>query len=113
MIEQSRRKAFDTAKANALNKRLQRDWPEIAGQLRAIMLPYQKLRNAMFLIFKSISSATYLASRLRSLRQSDLPEYSQGLAGFDKRETACDSPIQGANRLGGALFRKCHVNRHR
>jgi glycerol-1-phosphate dehydrogenase [NAD(P)+] len=47
MIEQSRRKALDAAKADALNHRLQRDWPEIAGQLRAVMLPYQKLRNAM------------------------------------------------------------------
>jgi Iron-containing alcohol dehydrogenase len=47
MIEQSRRKALDAAKADALNQRLQRDWPEIAGQLRAVMLPYQKLRNAM------------------------------------------------------------------
>jgi glycerol-1-phosphate dehydrogenase [NAD(P)+] len=47
MIEQSRRKALDAAKADALNQRLQRDWPEIAGQLRAVMLPYQKLRDAM------------------------------------------------------------------
>ena len=47
MIEQSRRKALDAAKADALNQRLQRDWHEIAGQLRAVMLPYQKLRNAM------------------------------------------------------------------
>ena len=48
MIEQSRRKALDAAKADALNRRLQRDSPEeIAGQLRAVMLPYQKLRNAM------------------------------------------------------------------
>ena len=47
MIEQSRRKALSAAKADALNQRLQRDWPEIAGRLRAVMLPYQKLRSAM------------------------------------------------------------------
>src|SRR6202158_4953491 len=45
--QQSRRKALDAAKADALNQRLQRYWPEIAGRLRAVMLPYQKLRNAM------------------------------------------------------------------
>ena len=39
MIEQSRRKALDTARADALNQRLQQEWPKIAGQLRAVMLP--------------------------------------------------------------------------
>jgi glycerol-1-phosphate dehydrogenase [NAD(P)+] len=43
MIAQSRRKALDGAKADALNLRLRREWPKIAGQLRAVMLPYQKL----------------------------------------------------------------------
>jgi glycerol-1-phosphate dehydrogenase [NAD(P)+] len=47
MIEQSRRKALDPAKADALNQRLHREWPKIAGQLRAVMLPYQKLHDAM------------------------------------------------------------------
>jgi glycerol-1-phosphate dehydrogenase [NAD(P)+] len=47
MIEQSRRKALDAAKADALNQRLQREWPKIAEQLRAVMLPWQKLHDAM------------------------------------------------------------------
>ncbi len=47
MIEQSRRKALDPAKAHALNQRLHREWSEIAGRLRAVMLPYQKLHDAM------------------------------------------------------------------
>jgi glycerol-1-phosphate dehydrogenase [NAD(P)+] len=47
MIEQSRRKALDAVKADALNQRLQREWPKIAEQLRAVMLPWQKLHDAM------------------------------------------------------------------
>jgi glycerol-1-phosphate dehydrogenase [NAD(P)+] len=47
MIQQSRRKTLDAVQADALNQRLQRDWPEIAGRLRTVMLPYQKLRNVM------------------------------------------------------------------
>jgi glycerol-1-phosphate dehydrogenase [NAD(P)+] len=47
MIEQTRRKALDQAKAEALNQRLQKEWPEIVRQLRAVMLPYQLLRDAM------------------------------------------------------------------
>jgi glycerol-1-phosphate dehydrogenase [NAD(P)+] len=47
MIEQSRRKALDAAKADALNQRLQREWTKIAEQLRAVMLPWQKLHDAM------------------------------------------------------------------
>jgi glycerol-1-phosphate dehydrogenase [NAD(P)+] len=47
MIEQSRRKSLDTAKADSLNQRLQQEWPKIAGQLRTVMLPWQKLHDAI------------------------------------------------------------------
>jgi glycerol-1-phosphate dehydrogenase [NAD(P)+] len=47
MIEQSRRKALDAAETEVLNQRLQREWSKIAGQLRAVMLPWQKLYDAM------------------------------------------------------------------
>jgi glycerol-1-phosphate dehydrogenase [NAD(P)+] len=47
MIEQTRRKALAGVKAEALNQRLHTEWPKIAGQLRAVMLPYQKLHDAM------------------------------------------------------------------
>jgi glycerol-1-phosphate dehydrogenase [NAD(P)+] len=47
MIEQSRRKALDAARTDALNQRLQQEWPKIAGQLRTVMLPWQKLHDAM------------------------------------------------------------------
>src|ERR1700722_4927560 len=47
MIEQSRRKALDADKVEALNQRLRKEWPKIAGQLRGVSLPYQKLHDAM------------------------------------------------------------------
>jgi len=43
MIDQSRRKALDAAKVDALNQRLQKEWRKIAEQLRAVMLPWQKV----------------------------------------------------------------------
>jgi glycerol-1-phosphate dehydrogenase [NAD(P)+] len=57
MIEQSRRKALDAAKADALNQRLREEWPKIAGQLRAVMLPYQKLYEAMKIAGCQLSGA--------------------------------------------------------
>jgi len=47
MIEQTSRKALDAAKTDALNQRLEKEWPEICEKLRAVMLPSQKLYEAM------------------------------------------------------------------
>jgi len=47
MIEQTARKALDEATATALNQRLEKDWTKISGRLKAVMLPYEKLYNAM------------------------------------------------------------------
>lgn len=47
MIAQTRRKALDGPKADALNQRLAREWPQIAARLRTVMLPYQALHDAM------------------------------------------------------------------
>ncbi len=47
MIEQTRRKAVNAAKTEALNQRLHEEWPTISGKLRAVMLPSEKLYNAM------------------------------------------------------------------
>jgi glycerol-1-phosphate dehydrogenase [NAD(P)+] len=47
MIEQTKRKALDTATVEALNRRLEEQWPQISERLQAVMLPYEKLYNAM------------------------------------------------------------------
>ena len=47
MIAQTNRKALDGPKADALNRRLDRDWEQIAARLRAVMLPYHMLHDAM------------------------------------------------------------------
>lgn len=47
MIEQTTRKALDEKMAAELNARLQRDWGEIAGRLRAVMRPTAQIRDAM------------------------------------------------------------------
>ena len=47
MIEQTERKALNTASAEALNQRLEKHWTEISGRLKSVMLPYEKLHDAM------------------------------------------------------------------
>lgn len=47
MIEQTGRKAIDRQAADALNARLDRQWDEIAGRLRAVMVPHEQLRASM------------------------------------------------------------------
>ncbi|MDZ5700127.1 iron-containing alcohol dehydrogenase [Chelativorans sp. M5D2P16] len=47
MIEQTARKALDEKTAAALNARLEKEWAEIAGRLRAVMRPTAQLRDAM------------------------------------------------------------------
>lgn len=47
MIDQTARKALDSAKANALNERLEKEWLQISERLKAVMLPYQRLHDAM------------------------------------------------------------------
>lgn len=47
MIAQTRRKALDRGKADALNRRLEREWPRIAERLRTVMLPDATLHDAM------------------------------------------------------------------
>ena len=47
MNEHHCRKLLVTAKTDALNKCFQHCWPKITGQLRAVMLPWQKLHDAM------------------------------------------------------------------
>ena len=47
MIAQTSRKALDGPQADALNRRLEREWPQLAERLRAVMLPYDTLRHAM------------------------------------------------------------------
>lgn len=47
MIEQTGRKALDAAAAAMLNARLEREWDEIAGRLRAVMRPFERLHASM------------------------------------------------------------------
>lgn len=47
MIAQTTRKALDSAMADALNQRFEKEWSQITGRLRAVMLPYQKLHDSM------------------------------------------------------------------
>ena len=47
MIEQTERKALNTASAEVLNQRLAKHWTEISGRLKSVMLPYEKLHDAM------------------------------------------------------------------
>jgi glycerol-1-phosphate dehydrogenase [NAD(P)+] len=47
MIEQTTRKALDQRTADSLNQRLKEDWTQISGRLKAVMLPYEKLYDAM------------------------------------------------------------------
>jgi glycerol-1-phosphate dehydrogenase [NAD(P)+] len=47
MIGQTEAKALDGAKADALNRKLERDWPHIAARLRNVLLPCETLHAAM------------------------------------------------------------------
>jgi glycerol-1-phosphate dehydrogenase [NAD(P)+] len=47
MIEQTSRKAFDGPAVETLNERLAKEWTTIAERLKAVMLPYERLRGAM------------------------------------------------------------------
>ena len=47
MIDQTARKALSGAKAEALNERLEKEWLPISTRLKGVMLPYQRLHDAM------------------------------------------------------------------
>ena len=47
LISETKKKALDQKKADALNKRFESDWDNIRKQLQAISLPYERLENAM------------------------------------------------------------------
>jgi len=47
LIEQTRIKALDKKAADALNQRLELEWPALRRRLQSVMLPYDTLRNAM------------------------------------------------------------------
>ena len=47
MIQQTERKALNTATAEELNQRLETDWTQISERLKSVMLPYEKLHAAM------------------------------------------------------------------
>lgn len=47
MIQQTSRKALDQAGTAALNARLEKEWENIAGRLRAVMRPTEQIREAM------------------------------------------------------------------
>ncbi len=47
MIEQTKLKALDQRGAERLNQRFADDWPGFADQLRAVMLPFERVRHAM------------------------------------------------------------------
>jgi glycerol-1-phosphate dehydrogenase [NAD(P)+] len=47
MIEQTARKALDKPAVESLNQRLKKDWTQISERLRAVMLPYERLHDAM------------------------------------------------------------------
>jgi glycerol-1-phosphate dehydrogenase [NAD(P)+] len=47
MIEQTERKALNDAAVHSLNQRLEKDWTQISGRLRSVMLPYERLYDAM------------------------------------------------------------------
>lgn len=47
VVAEFRGKALDEPAADRLNARLARDWPALAGRLRAVMLPHGRLEQAM------------------------------------------------------------------
>jgi len=47
MIKQAQRKALNPAQTDRLNKRLAENWDDVAGRLRAVMLPFDNLHVAM------------------------------------------------------------------
>jgi len=47
MVAETRKKALDVKTADQLNERLTNDWPQIREQLKAVMLPYKQVEEAM------------------------------------------------------------------
>ncbi len=47
MIKQTARKALDAAAVETLNRRLDKEWAQISERLQAVMLPHQRLYDAM------------------------------------------------------------------
>ncbi len=47
MIAETKRKALDAKTAEALNHKLQEDWPAIAEKLNAVMIPFDQLQQSM------------------------------------------------------------------
>ena len=47
MINETKKKAIDERMADELNSRFEREWPSIREQLRAVMVPYDELRQSM------------------------------------------------------------------
>jgi glycerol-1-phosphate dehydrogenase [NAD(P)+] len=47
MIAETKRKALDAKAAEALNHKLQEDWPAIAEKLNAVMIPFDQLQQSM------------------------------------------------------------------
>jgi glycerol-1-phosphate dehydrogenase [NAD(P)+] len=47
MFEQTVRKALNDAAVHSLNQRLEKDWTQISGRLRSVMLPYERIYAAM------------------------------------------------------------------
>jgi len=47
LVAETRAKALTEATADALNERLDRDWPELRARIAAAMLPFETLRGAM------------------------------------------------------------------
>lgn len=47
MTGETRKKALDAASADALNHKLQTEWPAISQQLKEVMLPFDHLQGAM------------------------------------------------------------------
>lgn len=95
MMSETRKKALDQAKADALNKRLEKDWESIRTQLLSISLPFEKLDQAMSdagcqrtaselkldtdFYREAVSGARFIRDRFSML---DLVDDSTGLAGF-------------------------------
>ena len=47
MIAETKRKALDAKSTEALNHKLQEDWPAIAEKLNAVMIPFDQLQQSM------------------------------------------------------------------
>ncbi len=95
MMSETRKKALNQEKADALNRRLDSDWNSIRKKLNAISLPYEKLNNAMIqagcqrtaseleldidFYREAVTGARFIRDRFSML---DLVDDSSGLSGF-------------------------------